>query len=166
MRRLMVILTVLLCGGCSGGQPPPDAPPDDPEAQAVLAVVRQFFDTMRSRDADGARATLVVEGQFNSIRPAETGVTVRTTPLASYLEGLGADTRLQEERMWDPVVMVDEQVAMVWAPYDFHRDGELSHCGIDVFSLVRTGEGWKITGVTYSVEPDGCERLGQPNRQP
>jgi len=166
MKRLLPILTLLAGLGCAASEPAPDPAPPNPQEQAVLAVVQQFFDTMRARDVDGARKTLLVDGQFNSIRPGEAGGTIRTTPLADYLEGLGADARLQEERMWDPVVMVDERVAMVWAPYDFHRDGQLSHCGIDVFSLVRTDEGWKITGVTYSVEPDGCERLGQPNRQP
>ncbi len=45
--------------------------------------------------------------------------------------------------------MLHGRIAVVWTPYDFHNDGELSHCGIDALSLLMTDEGWKIAGVTY-----------------
>ena len=50
------------------------------------------------------------------------------------------------------------------APYDFHRDGEFSHCGVDAFTLVRTESGWKISGGVYTVETEGCapSPLGPP----
>ena len=53
---------------------------------------------------------------------------------------------------------------MVWAPYDFHVNGAFSHCGVDVFSLVRTAEGWRIAAVAYTVEREGCapSPLGPP----
>jgi len=44
----------------------------------------------------------------------------------------------------------------VWTPYDFWVDGKFSHCGIDIFDLVKTAEGWKISGATYTVERTGC----------
>lgn len=44
-------------------------------------------------------------------------------------------------------------IAVVWTPYAFHVDRELSHCGVDAFSLVDGGDGeWKIAGVVYTVE--------------
>ena len=47
-------------------------------------------------------------------------------------------------------------IASVWTPYDFWVDGKFSHCGIDIFDLVKTAEGWKISGLTYTVERTGC----------
>jgi hypothetical protein len=53
---------------------------------------------------------------------------------------------------------------VVWTPYDFHIDGEFSHCGIDAFNMVRTDEGWKIASIVWTVERTGCENspLGPP----
>ena len=51
----------------------------------------------------------------------------------------------------EPTVMIDGDVAIVWAPYSFEVDGALSHTGVDVFNLLRTEDGWKVTGGVYSV---------------
>ena len=40
---------------------------------------------------------------------------------------------------------------------DFHLDGKFTHCGTDIFTLVKTADGWKISGGIYTVEPTGCE---------
>jgi hypothetical protein len=47
-------------------------------------------------------------------------------------------------------------MAAVWTPYDLYVDGEFSHCGIDNFNLLKTDEGWKITGIVFSMEPENC----------
>jgi hypothetical protein len=68
--------------------------------------------------------------------------------------------------MWEPKVMIHQDITVVWTRYDFHRDGKFSHCGIDAFQLVRTNYGWSIAGGTYTVERTDCpERpLGPPGR--
>jgi len=48
--------------------------------------------------------------------------------------------------------MVHEGIAVVWTPYEFHVNGEFSHCGVDAFSLVRIDGQWKIAGIVYTVE--------------
>ena len=75
----------------------------------------------------------------------------------------GDETRMLE-RMWDATVLVHGPLAQVWTPYDFHADGEFSHCGVDAFTLIKTSEGWRVSGVAYTVEPTGCEPspLGPP----
>ncbi|MFQ5529997.1 MAG: hypothetical protein ACE5FP_06550, partial [Gemmatimonadota bacterium] len=61
------------------------------------------------------------------------------------------------ERMWDPTVHIDGRLATVWTPYDFYRDGEFSHCGVDVFVIARTGDGWKIVSLVDTRRRAGCE---------
>jgi hypothetical protein len=58
--------------------------------------------------------------------------------------------------MWNPEVRVHGPIASVWTAYDFWVDGKFSHCGVDVFDLVKTAEGWKISGGAYTVERTGC----------
>jgi hypothetical protein len=163
MRGLTAALVVVIGGAACAGSGS-STPRVDPEEAAVLAVVQQFFDSMTARDEVAAAETLIIEGQFMSAREGANGPATRATPLATYVEGLTLGTSRQEERMWDPVVMVRGGIAMVWTPYDFHTNDQLTHCGIDVFSLLKTRDGWRIAGVTYTVEPDGCAALGQPAR--
>ena len=61
------------------------------------------------------------------------------------------------ERGFEPEVMVGDLIATVWLPYDLYRDGAWSHCGVDVFILVRTADGWRIASLVYTyAQPPAC----------
>jgi hypothetical protein len=61
-----------------------------------------------------------------------------------------------DEPIYDPQVMIDGDVAVVWARYDFLRGQTWSHCGIDAFMLAKTAEGWKITQLVDTRQTTGC----------
>ena len=54
------------------------------------------------------------------------------------------------ERYWDAVVLTDGNIASVWAPYDFFRNGKFSHCGVDLFYLVKENKEWTIAHFGYT----------------
>ena len=54
------------------------------------------------------------------------------------------------ERYWDAVVLSDGNIASVWAPYDFFSNGKFSHCGVDLFYLVKENKEWKIGHFGYT----------------
>jgi hypothetical protein len=61
------------------------------------------------------------------------------------------------ERGYHPTALVSGPVAMVWLPYDFYQDGKWSHCGVDVFTLLKTDGGWRIATLVWSVDqPPAC----------
>lgn len=124
------------------------------DRQAVLDVIQKFFDTMAAKDTEGAKATLLADGQYYAVRDDANGQIVRRRTHEEYLAGLATGKGRSLERMWDATVMVHGRIAMVWTPYDFHRDGKFTHSGIDAFTLVKTDGGWKIAGVVYTVEPN------------
>lgn len=134
------------------------------EEATVLAVVQKFFDTMASKDADGARKIIDPDGSFVSVRWQDGKQLVRRSLLRDYLETLEDGELALLERMWDPEVLIRGPIAIVWTEYDFHRDGEFSHCGMDAFQLTKMDSGWAITGGTYTVETTGCPDgpLGPP----
>ena len=69
------------------------------------------------------------------------------------------------ERGWNPEARVNGGVAMVWYPYDLYLDGKWSHCGVDVFTLVRHEGTWRIASMAWSAEqPPVCEK--HPNGPP
>jgi hypothetical protein len=52
-----------------------------------------------------------------------------------------------EERIHDPLVRIDHDLAMVWAPFAFLVDGKPDHCGTDLFALVHTDGKWLIASI-------------------
>ena len=47
-------------------------------------------------------------------------------------------------------------MAIAWTPYTFYFNDQLSHCGVNVFSLIKRGDAWKIMGVTDTRRKEGC----------
>jgi hypothetical protein len=72
------------------------------------------------------------------------------------------------ERGFTPDVRVSGGVAMVWYPYDLYVNDAWSHCGVDVFTLIRAQTGWRIATMAWSAEqppvcsknPDGPPKSG------
>jgi len=124
----------------------------DPEKDAILKAVQVFFDTMSQHDIDGARAVLQPQGRFHALRMRDGKPDVHAFANEEYLADLQASKQQMRERIWNPDVRIHGLVASVTAPYDFWIDGKQSHCGTDVFDLIKTPDGWKIAGGVYTVE--------------
>ena len=68
-------------------------------------------------------------------------------------------TGTNREQYWDPIVHLRGSLGIVWTPYEFWRDGQTSHCGIDVFEMVKQDGAWRIGNVMWTVEPESCATL-------
>jgi len=117
--------------------------------QTPLAVVQRLFAAMSAHDANAARALFIPEAMLFSVRPDGTSA---ATPHERWVERMGAAKDAWLERIWEPKQFEHGTVAMVWAAFDFHRNGKLSHCGIDSFTLLKTSSGWKIAAVADTHE--------------
>ena len=138
---------------------PAHAAPADPERATVIAAVQQFFDGMAANDPKMIAAVTLADGMNTSVRPQADGSTkVSRIPQAGFQQRMaGPDKYL--ERMWDPMITRRGPMAVVWAPYEFQLNGKTTHCGIDVFNLVKAEGRWMIAGVTWTTEPDACPEL-------
>ena len=133
-----------------------------PQEESVVAAVQKLFDAMAAHDSAAASAVTVPEGRVFALRA--TGEPGASTSLAQFAERLPTIKGKILERMWKPEVRIDGNLATLWAPYDFYRDGQRTHCGIDAVTLVKTAGGWKISGIQYTVVTEGCPAspLGPP----
>ena len=134
---------------------PAEAAASTDDRTAVLAVVDEFMRAVSSNDA-AALARLRLPDTINIVeRPAKTGgvefVQRRFDPA-----GVPGNFR---ERYWNPVVQVRSGIAVVWTPYEFWVDGKTSHCGVDVFEMVKDRERWRIGNMMWTVEPTACDAL-------
>ena len=135
-----------------------------PQVEEVIDAVQRLFDAMASKNAEAIGELVLPDGRVLAMRGGVAKGIPGSTSLSEFAGAIGASEGLLLERMWDPTVSVEGAVAMLWTRYDFHVSGRFSHCGTDHFSLVQTNDGWKIAGITYTVQRDGCEPspLGPP----
>lgn len=115
-----------------------------PEEQAVLAPVNAMFNGMAKRDATAIQQPLLPGGTMVLMRDGKpTQITFE-----AFAERVGQPgTTKIEERIHDPLVRIDHDLAMVWAPFEFLVDGKVDHCGTDLFNLVRSDGKWLIASV-------------------
>lgn len=121
------------------------------EEQAVLAPINAMFDGMAKRDAVAIKKPLLVGGTMVLMRD---GKPTQMT-FDAFAEAVGKPGKAQiEERIHDPLVKIDNDLAMVWAPFDFLVDGKVDHCGTDLFNLVRTEGKWLVASVADTGRKD------------
>lgn len=125
------------------------------EHDGVVAVVDQFFEGLNT-DNQALLASISLDGaNIYSLRErADKGLELRTRRQdnATLTPNNGEYT----ERYWDETVLVSDFMAVFWAPYDFYVNGEFSHCGIDVFDLIKQEGQWKISNTMYTVIRSNC----------
>jgi hypothetical protein len=122
-----------------------------PEEQTVLAPVQAMFDGMAKRDAVAIKEPLLPGGTMVLMRD---GKPVQMT-LEAFADRVGKPgTTHIEERIHDPLVRIDNDLAVVWAPFEFLVDGKVDHCGTDLFNLVRKDGRWLIASVADTRRKD------------
>ena len=123
------------------------------DEKAVIAVIDRFFAAMTARDTAAMAKVIAPDGMLHATRAGKPAFAISH---ATYLRDLTKGSERLVERYWEPAVRVDGTVATVTTHYDFHIDGKLSHCGVDVFTLVKEPDGWRISGGVFSMEKEDC----------
>ncbi|MCC3153062.1 nuclear transport factor 2 family protein [Hymenobacter sp. BT770] len=129
------------------------------ETAAVKQTVTSFFDGMRRGDSTMVRRTLAPGVVFHGIggKPGQPS-TLETESINGFLKAVGTphpeiwDERVQFER-----VLIDANLASVWAPYEFYLGSKFSHCGYDSFQLVKLADGWKIAHIIDTRRKEKCK---------
>lgn len=103
-----------------------------------------LFDGMAKRDPVAMKATLLPGGTLVLMRD---GKPAQMT-FDAFVERVArpGTTRI-EERIHNPLVRIDHDLAVVWAPFEFLTNGKVDHCGTDLFNLVRVNGKWLIASV-------------------
>jgi len=136
----------------------PAAPPHPDEA-AILTVVDRFMQAISTND-NALMAELRIEGGFTIVsRRDPAGSDAPLVTRRVFTPSTTSKPSTNRERYWDPVVHVRGSIAVVWTPYEFWVGDKSSHCGIDVFDMIKEKGVWKIANAMWTVEPDACPAL-------
>jgi ketosteroid isomerase-like protein len=153
-------LLLLLLAACAGQasparpvEPAATGPATGPEVAAIEAVLAEFRRAIVARDGEAMLRTMIgPEVPFRS-RQVDNGKLYSSTA-AEFAKDIATAKEALEERFTNVVITEREAIAVLDANYEFVVNGRVTNHGREVWTLIRTPDGWKITMVTWSVIPD------------
>jgi putative lumazine-binding protein len=124
--------------------PSTQAPGQSAQDLSVLAPIDALFQGMTKRDPAAIKAAALPGAILVLMRDGKP----EQMTIEAFADHFAKPTQMHmEERIHDPLVRIDHDLAVVWAPFEFLVDGKKDHCGTDLFNVVRTDGKWVIAGI-------------------
>lgn len=154
MKRLFLLILILISINSFAQEN------KSPEEKEILLKVQQFFDALEKQDTVLFKSILLTNGQVWAISEKENEAKYSMRQFSDFMKTLINPARVIQERMLSSEVKIHDRIAMAWVPYTLDISGKFSHCGVDLFTFLKTDEGWKIATAAYTIEQEGCSRSG------
>jgi hypothetical protein len=151
MKKLLFILSLFFVS-------PAFAQTDE---EQIKASINQVFDGMRKNDTTLVRQVLHSSCFLKSIGKNKAGETrLQEDPIEGWLKQIAAKREgvVLDERLTSYDIKIDGEMAMAWTPYEFYVNDKFYHCGVDVFTLMKTTTGWKIVGIVDTRRKENCKK--------
>jgi len=150
MKKLLIVIMLISAGRIAYCQ--------QTATEAVKHIVNTMFDAMRKGDSALLRSTFSKDMVLQSVSTNKDGKSVLSTENAGeFVKAIGTPhSAVYDERITFGDIKIDGDLASVWAPYKFYLGDKFSHCGVDVFQLMKTADGWKIIYIVDTRRKDNC----------
>ncbi len=125
----------------------------------IRTVIDELFDAMRANDSTGVHDLFIPEAQMSTIMVDQSGETVkRTNPYGRFVTAMGTPHEsTYDEQIWSYDIQIDGPMAYAWTEYTFYLGIQMLHCGVNMFELIKTSEGWRISSVVDTRRKTGCQ---------
>jgi hypothetical protein len=139
-----------------GAAPLAAEPAGNADRAAILAPINALFAAFEAGDSAAMLRHVYPDGRVTASGTRGDGASnvrqLSWTQFAGRVTPAGAF----QERISDPTIAVDGEIAMVWAPFVVRVGGRIANCGYDHFDLVRENGVWKVMNLTFSSRTTGC----------
>ena len=154
---MLSIFLALAVQTSSTNLPPAQAlPPPVADERAVLAPIDEAFRALQSQDASALLRLVYPQGRVTAVGTLASGASgIRSESWAEYAARMKPGNGFKE-RISNPAIEIDGDIALVWAPFTIEVGGSIVACGTDHFDLVRQAGVWKIMNITFSSRRTGC----------
>ena len=129
------------------------------ENEAIIKAINTFFAGMKSNDTLIINSTVDSSCFLYSIMQTKEGKSVlESDRMSDFLKQVAAlKGKNIDERPLSFDIKIDSAMAVAWVPYKLFFNNQLYHCGVDVFTLIKRGNDWKIMGITDTRRKNGCD---------
>ena len=133
---------------------PVQAPPLD-EA-AVLVPINETFRALEAQDSGALLRQVYPDGRVTAVGMLANGSSgMRSSSWTEYAARMKPGNGFKE-RITNPAIEIDGDIALVWAPFTIEKGGKIVSCGYDHFDMIRADKAWKIMNITFSTRTTGC----------
>lgn len=152
MKKLLFILAFSFAFGAIQAQ-------QEADKEAIIKVVKTLFDAYRAQDSSIVRPLFHPQATMGRAVVDENGNGQwRQGSVESFVSFLGTKSEnYYDERIYSYDVTIDGPLATVWTEFSFFMNEKFSHCGYNVFQMMKMADGWKITNITDTSRKTGCK---------
>jgi len=152
-----MMTSLLIAAQIASGRLPPAGPILSPsfEITNVLVPIQQLFAALETGDSAAVLRLVYPDGRVTATGERASGRGLRQQSWTEFAQRVTPGSGFQE-RISDPAIEIDGDVAMVWAPFVVRVNGKVSNCGFDHFDLVRENGKWKVMNLTFSSRLTSC----------
>ncbi|TJY33910.1 nuclear transport factor 2 family protein [Pontimicrobium aquaticum] len=131
----------------------------DDKTAKVKAAIDTFFEGFHKGDTTMMKTVMygkfTTQTAFKNQKGEDVLRSSESTDLVNAIANR-PDTEKWDERLLDYIIKVDNNMANAWTPYEFWRNGEFSHCGVNSFQLFNDNGQWKIIYLIDTRQRTGC----------
>lgn len=130
------------------------------EGEDVMKPIKQLLDALQKGDSALLHQSFsghITFAIFGSDKNGKPFVRFESSP-DWLLKTVGTPhPEVNNELIWDEKILVDGNLAQVWANYAFYLGKKFSHCGVNAFHLTKVGGSWKIFHLAFTRQQEGCK---------
>ena len=150
MKKILILFCLVLLSQYSFAQKADLSTPEN--------TIRTLFKAMYDGDGTLAAAVFADGVSLNSVFTTKEGEQkVNTGDVAKFIEAIGSPhDDVWDERISELSVKIDGDLASAWMNYEFYRDDQFSHCGVNAMHLIRKEGEWKIFQIIDTRRKSDC----------
>ena len=151
MKRIAIVLTIATAITVSAKAQTTE--------DSVKAAVNRLFEGMKNADAALLKSAFADSSILQTIAHDKEGhFYIRNEKLSDFADFVAKQQKgYADERIVFETIRIDGSLASVWTPYKFYYKGQLTHCGVNSFQLVRLNGEWKIQYLIDTRRKTKCE---------
>lgn len=109
-------------------------------------TVEFFFDAFHAKDSLALRQAFSKQARLMRSSDHNGESILKPSNIKRFIQSVSTrpSQPVWRESLGKPIVHQQQHLAMVWVPFQFFLDQNLSHCGINAFTLIWEDKRWKI----------------------
>lgn len=142
MKRILLLLFLLQISSISFSQ----------SIEEILkSKIALFFEGFHKKDSAIIHSVVLPNTILSTIELRNNETRQRNLDINIFYQILSKPSNdTLEEKIINYTFLIDEILATVWTEYEFYYNGKLIHTGVNIFTLMKIENDWKISQITDS----------------